>query len=209
MTEDLLKQILQELQKTDWLGYVVDLFAAIIPILYILLTSKKDKNELDNRQKELEERLDTLAKIQMNLVAVQEKTEQNLRQLTFLAEESRRNTLISLHQSYQLFFICLDKFNDDYRLIEKTLLLKSVNDEEVQDLIFGFFEDIPEYEINNLEISDIPPLCYDEFYHFIRTLNGIGHKNLEHFGQKMCKKFINHEFPKLVIAYEELTRVIK
>ncbi|MGT2756310.1 hypothetical protein HF992_06205 [Streptococcus ovuberis] len=209
MAEDLLKQILQELQKTDWLGYVVELFAAIIPILYILLTSKKDKNELDNRQKELEERLDTLAKIQINLVAVQEKTEQNLRELTFLAEESRRNTLISLHQSYQLFFICLDKFNDDYRLIEKAVLFKSASDEELQDLILGFFEDIPEYEINNLEISDIPPLCYDEFYHFIRTLNGIGYKNLEHFGQKMCKKFINHEFPKLAIAYEELTRVIK
>ena len=90
----------------DWLGYVGNLLGVIVPVTFAIWTSKQDKIELDERQKRLENiqesistNISQLTNSQKDLIQIQQKIEEDLREVNKLVEQTRLSNLISLQSA--------------------------------------------------------------------------------------------------------------
>ncbi|CYU80472.1 hypothetical protein ACJBVY_02095 [Streptococcus suis] len=196
----------------DWLGYVGNLLGVIIPVTFAIWTSKQDKIELDERQKRLENiqksistNISQLTNSQKDLIQIQQKIEEDLREVNKLVEQTRLSNLISLQSAYPIFFQTLDEFESEFSSIYDTIKREEYN----EDVIFGFIEDVPEFEIVLLDKKFIPPKVSSTYDDFILNLNVLSDYALDDFRNRLFyEKFINHDFPKIEKAYSRLKEIL-
>ncbi|VUX02996.1 Uncharacterised protein [Streptococcus constellatus] len=217
MTPEMFERLIKILSEPDIKGYIIQIFAAALPICYAMWISKKDNKVLDDRQIKLEDKQKLIAENilklteqQAKLSETQEKVEENLRELTELAQQSRRSNLIKFQNDFPIFFRALDDFEWEYSTLSKSVSdfnakkrISSDIEDEV-DEIFAAIEDLIEVEINYLDNVDVPPLALGCFNKLLRAINSSSKYISENFDEDQCVSFISNEFSRIKIAREEL-----
>ncbi|HEM3962391.1 TPA: hypothetical protein U1V47_000104 [Streptococcus suis] len=196
----------------DWLGYVGSLLGVIIPVTFAIWTSKQDKIELDERQKRLENiqesistNISQLTNSQKDLIQIQQKIEEDLREVNKLVEQTRLSNLISLQSAYPIFFQTLDEFESAFSSVYDAIKCGEYD----EDVIFGFIEDIPEFQIVLLDKKFISPKVFSTYDDFILSLNMLADYTPDDFEKLLFyEKFINHYFPKIEKAYSRLKEIL-
>lgn len=177
MTEKMFDKLIDTLDSPDWLSLLIQFLAIIAPILFAVVVSiynsKKTKNEVDEQNKILDERQSRLEDLQSGiseniklLTSQQEKIEQNLREITRLANYSNEANLLTLQGQYSTFFGLYNIFKTNFY----KLYGAGMNEEKIKE--------IGSYILNSDSINDlseiskvlIPPLILDEYNQLINEL---------------------------------------
>ncbi|WP_429951582.1 hypothetical protein [Enterococcus sp. AZ101] len=188
MNEDMINRLIKAIESPDYSGIIIQVVGIIFPLVWAVLVAKNEakktkediriKNQiLDNRQEKLEriqssinDSINMLTKQQLELSTTQQKVEENLRELTRLAELSRNANILNMEISFPSFF-------EKYKVFEKNFTAAAY----YRSMYLEKEEDFPAKEIMELR----------------KTVDNVNSSNLAFFDSKEVPNYVYKEFENL------------
>lgn len=184
MNEEMINRLVKAIESPDYSGIIIQVAGIIFPLVWAVWVAKNEakknkediriKNQiLDNRQEKLEriqssisDSINMLTKQQLELSNTQEKVEENLRELTKVAELSRNANLINMEKSYPSFFEKYKVFEKNFTVAKyyRTKYLEegeNISEEDYKKLKMANFR-LAENDLTFFDSKDVPIYLFKE-----------------------------------------------
>ncbi|PZL77475.1 hypothetical protein CI088_01350 [Enterococcus plantarum] len=192
MNEEMTNRMVEAIQSPDYSGITIQLIGILFPLIWAVWIAKKEskktkddlksKNQiLDERQEKLEriqfsisESINMLTKQQLDLSTTQRKVEENLRELTRLAELSRNANILNMEKSFPVFFEKYREFEKDFACLTCYESRYPGKGEELDYEDFrqlrNAYSKVENTSIRFFDSKDVPTYLYKDFENLKRVL---------------------------------------